>query len=190
MMVSETLEGEQMKENYIWNWIPTPMTNVRLSQPVERGDERCSRECEGDEGSNGLGLLTSDTTGLSRQLCMTVTGEQGNEGSSLVGGSLQESRPASTAGSSHNQSFIPVPVHRAQGQRMVWQVGGQQSNIPVPRNTSRGVEHQSLMILSSSPAITSRSGKRAGRSRRSSRSRGIGLGVDGFDWEHFDRITF
>lgn len=137
-MVPETVEGEQMKEKYIWNWIPTPMANDRLSQPVELGDERFSRECEGDEESHGLGLSRSDPAGLSRQLCMTVTGQQGNEGSSVPqdeGESLQVSRPSSsssssTAGSSHYQSFIPVPVHRAQGQRMVRQVGGQRSNNP------------------------------------------------------------
>ncbi|KAJ5579106.1 hypothetical protein N7450_007973 [Penicillium hetheringtonii] len=96
-MVPETVEGEQMKEKYIWNWIPTPMANDRLSQPVGLGDERFSRECEGDEESHGLGLSRSDPAGLSRQLCMTFTGQQGNEGSSVPqdeGESLQSSGAA------------------------------------------------------------------------------------------------
>lgn len=183
-------DGTWVNERYIWNWIPTPSEydTSSISQPLEQSDERYSRDCVEDEGSHVVGLSRSDTTSFSRQLCITLRRQRGIEDLSSVNGSFRGSRPTSTTESSQNQSSIPVPVHRAtQGQRTTGQLGRQRSNIPVPRdtNSSRGAQHLSSMIPIFSPAHASGEGASG-----SGRSREIELEVDGFDWEHFDQITF
>lgn len=159
-------DWDHLKESYIWYWIPMPLASSFAAQSITGSDDFHFPDCEMyDDERSRASDNTSEST-ISRDSDPRVLEEEEKDVWVSNSDSLQEHGPTST----NHRSFIPVPVRRAreparEGSRRM------RSNIPVASSRVRREQRQI------SAEIDWETGSRI-------------VGLDDFDWQHFDSVTF
>lgn len=172
MPVTQANDDYHLKEGYIWGWIPIPTACSLAAQSVTGSDDWHFLECEifdGDEQSQ-----VSDATAGSIRAFEEAEKDTWVSNSD----SLQVYRP--TTSSTIRRSFIPVPVRSRASERARQDNRSMRSNIPVASRTARREQRQSSIDMDSIFP--------GGEAETETESRIVGL--NDFDWEHFDSITF